>query len=327
MLGKLKTDLMTKGRFFAIPDQINGKELRHYYLHFVNQRSTLNRLIRGFDEQGIPVNNAYIDVPDGKPHYYPISIGQVAIALYHDYLDSGSTESLQHFLRIANWFVENRTEDPRLGTYWLTEVPKPEYRVYQPWKSAFSQSRAMSVLLRAWQVTNLPIYLSCAKGALRVFEYDITEGGVSVRRPGEGVYYEEYVAEYPTRVLDGHMYALFGLYDVMRAVTPDVDSDIQQLAQRLWQEGLEGLRLSLPVLDMGYWVRFNNCTVPGYPADDPCTVMYLQLVCTQLRVIHRLTADDAWQQYADKWQRYITWPNIARMYAHKLRALKKLNRL
>ena len=327
MLNKLWTDLKTKGHFVSIIEDPHSEKLGYYYILFGTDFSKLNKLIKDFDEEGIPVNRAYIDVKDGKPHYYPISIGQVGLSIFHQYLKSGDQAQRDHFLRIAKWFVRNHKEDARLGCFWLTDIPKPEYQVYSPWKSAFTQSRALSILLRAWQETGDSSYLELATKALKSFEYDIQEGGVAIRRKSSEIFYEEYVAEYPTRVLDGHIFSLFGLYDYLRAVSTQHDTDGHNQATRLFEEGVQGLIDALPHYDLGYWLLFNRCEVPGYPEYDPCTINYLQLVCRQLEILFKITEMEVFSQYQEKFRSYIVWPNIVKMYKSKFSALKNLNRI
>ena len=43
-----------------------------------------------FDEKGIPVIPTYVDVDEERMHYFPISIGQYGLAIYHTYLDTSS---------------------------------------------------------------------------------------------------------------------------------------------------------------------------------------------------------------------------------------------
>jgi hypothetical protein len=327
MLGKLVTDLKSKGHDFPLSQEYTTRRLGKYYIDFGHDLSKLNKLIKDFDSDGIPLNDAYIDVKDGKPHYYPISIGQVGLSIFHEYLASGNQEKLQHFLKIANWFVKEAQEDDLTGTYWLTHIPKPEYHVFNNWKSAFAQSRAISILLRAWQVTSDERYLQLAKGALKPFTLDISKGGVAIRRPHAEVFYEEYVAAYPTRVLDGHIFSLFGLYDYVRAVSgPDHDQS-SVLAKDLFDQGLSGLLEALPKYDLNFWVQFNRCEVPGYPSYDPCTINYLQLISSQLEVLYHISLNEEFKRYQLKFKNYLTWPNIIRMYRLKFKALTELNRI
>ena len=320
MLRKLLRDFKTET---PLVHTNNSGRLEEYYFVFEHHPKRLNRLIKGFDNQGVPLNGAYIDVENKQLHYYPISIGQYGLALYHSWLKTGEESTKAHFLRIADWFMQNAVTDPQLGAYWLTDVPKPEYDVYSPWKSAFSQSRGISILCRAWQMTGQDAYLTMAAQALTPFRFDIREGGVSVDREQGKCLYEEYVAQWPTRVLDGHSFCLMGLYDFVRVGR----GEAQQLAQSLFNEGIEGLIQQLPLYDMGYWLRFNRCDKPGYPVNDPCTLGYLRLVVAQLKLMAQLSGRSELAAFAEKFSQYDRLPNIIRMYREKFKSLRKLNRL
>ena len=149
---------------------VHNPVLSEYYFVFGDQKEKLNRLISSFDEKGVPLNSTYIDVNDSKLYYYPISIGQYGLGVYHGYIKDKSQEKQRLFLNIADWFVENAKQSKELGAYWLTEVPKPEFNVHQPWPSAFSQSRALSILLRAYQITKDKTYLDLSSLALIPFK-------------------------------------------------------------------------------------------------------------------------------------------------------------
>lgn len=301
----------------------NQGPLKKYYLLFEDDPKRLNRLIRSFDEQGVPLNGTYIDVAESRLHYYPISIGQYALAVYHSWLNTGNNEKRAHFLLIADWFMQHAILDERLGAYWLTDVPKPEYDVWEPWKSGFSQSRAISVLCRAYLETGNRAYLELAEKALLPFCFDISEGGVSVDRHKGQTFYEEYVAKWPTRVIDGHLFCLMGLYDMVRTA----EGEGKELAQRLFDEGVEGLLRQILSYDLGYWLRFNRCEKPGYPVDDPCTLGYLRLVVRQLQILSDISGRKEIIVYANRFARYDKTSNILRMYLEKYKSLKKLNRL
>ncbi len=327
MLKKIFRDVSRRNITIPIPDDLNSQRLGYYYFAFEEDIGTLNKLIANFDQDGIPMNASYIDVEDEDLYYYPISIGQFALAVFHSFLRTKDESKRDHFLRIAEWFYENRQEDEQLGAYWLTSTPKPEYGVFHPWKSAFSQSRALSVLLRAWQLTGNQKYLDVATLALNPFCFDISKGGVSVDRDRGRTFYEEYVASKPTRVLDGHSFSLFGIYDFVRAVQPNIDKEAHELARKIFLEGIEGLVSWLPDFDLGYWVRFNYCELEGYPKYDPCTINYLRVVTTQLDILYRITGEEILKKFADKFRGYRKPANIMKMYGQKYRSLRKLNRL
>lgn len=321
------TDLNENKELEIYPN--TSDKLTYYYFKFttdqINTRGGNKPMY--FDENGVPQIHSYIDVEDKKGYYYyPITIGQYALALFNEYVADKSEDRKKKFLAIADWFIENKMDDDKLGTFWLTHVPKPEYKMFEPWKSAFTQSRAISVLLRAWQVTNEQKYFSTAANALIPFTVDAKEGGVSSITK-HGNFYEEYAAPEPTMVLDGHNFSLLGLFDFYRAVGEDVDSKNRTLAKNLFDEGIESLIKWLPEYDMGFWLRFNMCGMSHYPSVDPCTIGYLRLVSVQLILLYELTKRDELFTYYEKFAGYDKLKNILKMYPVKYKALKKLNRL
>lgn len=323
MAKKFLADFNINKQPYEISTDVVSSELGEYYFLFEDDPSKLNKLITGFDDNGIPINKAYVDVENPKTHYYPISIGQYGLALFNKFIRRKDKAALEHFLRIADWFFNNKIEDEKLGTYWLTDIPKPEYRIQKGWKSAFTQSRAISILLRAWQITSDDKYFYAAENSLKIFSIDIKEGGVAVKL-NFGNIYEEYAADEPTMVLDGHVFSLFGLYDFIRATK---EKNSNAFAIKLFDEGIAGLLNLLPKYDLGYWVRFNLCQMKHYPPIDPCTIGYLKLVAQQFIVLYRLTDNVTFLNYSKKFYGYLKYGNILRMLIIKYKALKKLNRL
>jgi hypothetical protein len=329
MLKKLIRDF-NANKSIKLAEDFQSSELSYYYINFGADTSNLNLLIHSFDKECFPLNSAYIDVKDKKLHYYPISIGQYGLSVFHAYKNTKSNVKREHFLRIAEWFYKNRIEDNKLGCYWLTEVDKPEYNVHTAWKSAFSQSRALSILTRAWQITGEEKYLLVCEKALIPFLTPVSKGGVSVNKSADKdnnyCIYEEYVASKPTRVMDGHIFSLLGLYDFIR-VTKRTNSTSYQQANALFNKGVQGLIDLLPEYDMGYWVRFNLCDIETYPENDPCTIGYLRLIIKQLDILYSITGREELREYSQRFQKYDSIGNIIKMYFAKFKALKKLQRL
>lgn len=321
MLNKFRRDVFRKKTIYELAKDVHSAELREYY--FVMDEARLREGYSQnfhFDDAGIPLIPTYIDVEERKLIYYPISIGQFGLAIFHTYLQTGAATDRERFLNIVDWFYTHRRQDPRLGDHWLSDVPKPEYRIHYAWPSAFAQSRGLSILLRGWQLTGQPKYLDAATQALKIFHVPADEGGVTTFTEN-GPMYEEYPAPFLTAVLDGAIFSLFGLYDFVRAVPANNE------ARSLFDSGIKALVGNLPRYDMGFWIRYNLCNQPFYPQRDPAHLIYFRMILTQLDLLHRMSAETVFQETASKWREYDRPLNIIKMYWLKYRALKKLNRL
>lgn len=321
MFRKLVKDIGRDADIYQLARDVESKQLNDYYF-LMNEQELLNGHSQNFffDDKGIPIIPSYIDVKDRKMIYYPISIGQYGLAIYHMFLQSRTNLDRRRFLNIADWFYNNRVEEAERGTFWLTDVAKPEFRIHDPWPSAFAQSRAMSVLLRAYQLTKAEHYLTAVKNSLDIFKIPADRGGVTTFTD-YGPFYEEYPAPFPTMVLDGFFFSMCGLHEYMRAV------DDSKPAIELFESGIESVKKWLPEYDLGFWIRYNYCRQPFYPDPDPATIGYLRLVITQLRLFYRLTGESLFNTYANKWRGYDKLSNILKMYRLKYKALKQMDRI
>ncbi|MDZ7796359.1 MAG: D-glucuronyl C5-epimerase family protein [Candidatus Marinimicrobia bacterium] len=325
MLDKFCRDIRTPKQRYPIAADLHSKELGEYYFVFDEERVRSGAdqpLISRFDENGIPVNKTYVDVTDKEYVYFPISIGQLGLAVFHTYLRTKSSEDRERFLQFAEWYADERNyhKDRQTGVRWLTDVSLPQYRNKGPWQSAFSQSRGISILTRAFQISGRKEYSDIAGAALTCFRLPVKEGGVTVYTE-KGPFYEEYTAAVPTLVLNGMIFALFGVYDFVRAFPENAQ------AASIFAEGTETLARLLPEYDLGYWSRYNLCDAPWYPAVDPATIAYQRLHVVQLQILYNITGKEIFNTYADIFRRQDTLPNALTMYMQKQKALKKLGRL
>jgi len=321
MLKKFWKDVRRDRQIYELAEDVHSPELREYYFLMTEEQ-----MLAGhsqdfhFDAEGIPIIPTYIDVEERKLIYYPISIGQFGLAIWHTYLKTGAEADLKRFLKIAEWFYDNAISDDKLGCYWLTDVPKPAYRIPGPWKSAFSQARGINILLRAYQVTGREEFLQMAEKALYPFLFSVKEGGVIIFTP-VGPFYEEYPAEVPVLVLNGMIFSLCGVYDYLRVFPEHV------LARQIFENGVNTLVELLPRYDLGFWSKYSLCEADFHPEVDPATIGYHYLHIVQLELMYRITEKDIFREYANRWQGYVNWKNIMKMYRIKYQALKKMNRL
>lgn len=189
--------------------------------------------------------------------YQPTNIAQYALANWNAYLTTGEEKHKQAFLIQARWLVahETRIADDTCG--WPIPFPFDEYYAPKPWLSALTQSVGISVLVRAYRLTGEGAFLQVARRAIRTFQLDILDGGVSARIGDNGVFFEE-IAVYPAaHILNGYILSLFGLYDYV-ALT-----DNAQVAA-LIRRSLVTLHTLIDDFDLGYGSRYD--LLFGHPA-------------------------------------------------------------
>src|SRR6185503_20513502 len=96
----------------------------------------------------------------------------------------------------------------------------------------------------------------------QIFELSGPEKGVRTKFLDKYVWYEEYPTTPSSFVLNGFMYALLGLYD-LKMIKVSGGASIK--AARLYEEGVESLKVLLPLFDTGSGTMYDlrHFTVPG----------------------------------------------------------------
>jgi heparosan-N-sulfate-glucuronate 5-epimerase len=293
-VSKFLRDLWNPLRYARNIDDVHGARLGRYYLVFDE-----DELKQGgsqdfhFDAEGIPIIPTYVDVAPRRLHYYPISIGQYALAIFHTWLRSGLEEDLRRFLRIADWFVEHQA----LDGCWYAQIEVPTYRLAAPWPSAMAQGRGLSVLTRAWQCTSDEKYIEGARHALAAFSVPIARGGITDTYGGRTTY-EEYPARPAPHVLNGMLFALFGLWDLIRTGPCD------GRAPEIFEDGVATVEALLPLYDTGWWSLYDLYHLEVPTRRNPCTAHYHDIHIKQLMVLHAITGREAFDTFARRWAGY-----------------------
>lgn len=251
-------------------------------LYYLDVSEILAREIRGF-EQSIPTTQ-HANVK----YYNPVTIGFYALHLYEKCLIEKDEAQIERFLKQASW-LKDLSEDGA-PTYSLLV---PRYSTSPGWKSAMAQGLAISVFTRAFQLTRDPGYLDAALRAAAALARPIEVGGCSSFDQEGLPFLEEIAANPPAHILNGAIFALWGLYD-LEEISNVFQSFKELVTKRLIKE--------LPHYDITYWSRYDL----RYQA--PASRGYHILHISQLKVLHKLTGDPIFKYYADKWQSYLKNP-------------------
>ncbi|MDD4345923.1 MAG: D-glucuronyl C5-epimerase family protein [Desulfitobacteriaceae bacterium] len=242
-----------------------------------------------FDEQDIP-----LVLLDGELRYVPVTIAQYALGNYDQYLTTGQAESKEKLIRCADWFVENLVEHCNGVWGWEHTYDNQLYNLKKPWLSALAQGQALSVLARAYREINKSSYLKTGIKALKAFYVPVAAGGLVARLAG-GDFFEEYPSEIPSFVLNGFIFALWGLRDFYF-----VSSNSE--AKERYQTGLKTLRNHLSGYNIG-WLAWSRYDLFPFRVSNIASIFYHKLHIQQLLALGLLTDDGYFEKLAAAWQR------------------------
>lgn len=263
-----------------------------------------NRNIK-FNDSGIPVK-----VNDkGVDGYSPVDIGNYALWNFNKCYDSFLDKYQSTFLLQADWFVDNISND---GS-WQYQYDNLRYNLRAPWIGAISQGLGISTLVRAFETTKKMKYLNIAKKAHQPFTKSIENGGVKFEDDDGFVWYEEYAVLPAPHILNGFIFALFGLFDLL------VVTERHGLLLKSFDNGLTTISNNLYRYDLGYWSLYNLVH------EHPATYHYHQVHVQQLHEIYRLTGDKIVGEYAFKWGKYLD-SNFCKIKAKIMRNVVHMKR-
>lgn len=240
------------------------------------------------DADGVPYQ------ADGKS-YHPGTIACYGLACWNYYLISNDNRWRDAFLCQARWLVEHEVPITGNCSGWPVSTPHPDMPTRGSWLSALVQGNAISVLVRAYELTREEPFLAVARRAVRTFERDILDGGVCSPVGEHGIFFEE-VAIYPAaHHLHGCMQSLCGLYDYL-TLTGD-----EQIG-RLIEQSLETLHRLLHEFDTGYW------THPDLLSRKLSTQTQLASQITLLELLADYSGCEHCRLLARRWQGYQCHP-------------------
>ncbi len=291
----------------ALNENFRPGELGEYYMTFTDKAD----YSACRDPQGVPMLDYRGAI---GPQYNPIAIAQYGLANYNHFAHTGDAERLRRCLVAADWMVQTLVENPHGVPVWNHHF-NWEYRdtLKAPWYSGLAQGQGVSLLLRAHLASGDHVYLESATRAMISFSRSTDDGGVMFRDPIGRLWLEEYLVTPPTHILNGFIWGSWGILDYSIA-TGDVRSGA------LFNELLDTLRAVLPMYDVGFWSLYEQS---GTRLPMLASNFYHRLHIVQLRILHRITNDPVFKEFADRWQRYSEDP-FGRRRAFLQKAMFKL---
>jgi heparosan-N-sulfate-glucuronate 5-epimerase len=286
----------------AVNPNAAADKLGKYYMTFRQKADYAGP----FDKDGIPLLD-YRGVLG--PQYNPIAISQYGLGNFNLFKKDGDAARRQKFFLVADWLVDHLEPNAHGLAMWMHHF-NWEYRdtLIAPWYSALAQGQGLSVLVRAYCETREEKYKSAANAAYAGFQQDVAEGGVTFTDAAGDLWFEEYVVDPPTHILNGFMWASWGIYDYGLATgNPAV--------RELFARAVRTLKKNLHSYDTGYWSLYEHS---GTRLPMLASRFYHTLHITQLKVMAVLTGEQIFREFADKWTAYAQngW-NTRRAFAMK----------
>lgn len=280
---------MLRGKSVYHVKQDEGKyyskdEIQGYYNNFTEKVTRF-----GLPDDTIPT----VKVDSGEEVYFAGAIFQYGLGAYDLYLMNKDESMLKKTMACVNWALEKQQNDGGWAVFDFENKENPY--------SSMAQGEGVSLLLRAYKVTEDSKYVEAARAALE-FMLKPKENGGTTLYDGDDVYFYEYTQE--PLILNGWIFSIWGLMDYCKCTK---DEKYEEILNKT----LKTLIHKLPDYDIGYWSKYDE-------KDKICSSFYHHLHIAQLNVMYKLTGEPIFSEYAEKWTRYQSkWCNRTRAFIKK----------
>jgi heparosan-N-sulfate-glucuronate 5-epimerase len=264
-------------------------QLGEYYMTFSQKADYAGP----FDSAGVPLLDYRGQI--GR-RYNPIAIAQYGLGNCNLLTrDSSARERHNKFLAAADWLVANLEQNAH-GTWMWNHNFDWEYRdtLRAPWYSGLAQGQGVSLLVRAHRETSESKYLEAAQRAFMSLLRSTGDGGVLFADAHGDVWIEEYLVDPPTHILNGMIWASWGVYDYFLA-TGDAP------ARDFFDRVIHTLVKNLARYDLGFWSLYEQS---GTRLKMIASPFYHQLHIVQLRILHQITGQPVFLEFANRWEAY-----------------------
>ncbi len=224
------------------------------------------------------------------PNMLHVWVTQYALGCYERWLAGEGTEWLEAALSAGRYLAKIQAPD---GS-WMHDVPFPHtFTLRPPWASAITQGQGASLLVRLHAESGEPSFARAAQLAVAPLWTPQTEGGVRGELGGLP-WLEEYPTAPQSHVLNGAMFALWGLRDVALGLGDDE-------AGRRFEVGVESLAANLHRFDTGAWSLYSLYPHPIY---NRASSFYHDLHVNQLTAMLQLAPRAEFESTRDRWAVY-----------------------
>jgi hypothetical protein len=278
------------------------RDARQYFMRFRGKADYAGP----FDANGIPLLDYHGRI--GR-QYNPIAIAQYGLARFNRWCGSRRDPDRDAWLAASRWLASSLQPNAHGVAVWFHHFDWPyRQRLASPWQSGLAQGSGVSLLIRAATATGDAVFGDAAHRAFQSLEVPVSDGGVLAVDAQGDVWIEEYLVDPPSHILNGFIWALWGVFDYARW-------SARSGAAGLWDACLKTLTARLSDFDIGWWSLYEASNTERRML---ASLYYHRLHAVQLRVLHDLTGIEAFAEYAARFEAYARRPVFrARAFVEK----------
>ena len=268
--------------YWKLSDGISTKYAKVYPLSFKDRLFTGH--YTDFDENDIPISPS----KSGELVHFITTMTSYGLANWEMFLITNDRKYAEALVKVAKYLVNTVEHIDEVGMLYDYDS---DTRSQPGIPCAMNQGEAISIMVRAYSYTNDVIFINTAESLLNAFSHPFGKKGVT-----QIIENKIWFLEGGKLILNGHIYAMLGLYDLFTASE-------NKKAKLLFEEGINSVAHFLPSFDARFW--------SWYWMDHPkymASAMYHNLHTCQLKILYNLSGENLFNEHAHKFEKYASKP-------------------
>jgi hypothetical protein len=222
--------------------------------------------------------------------YHPIVITHFALINYDLYLETKENKYKKLFIDQVNG-LEKLSIEHKQTLVFPFPFRNDLYDLKPDWVSAMYQGEILSCFVRAYLISENEKYLELCERVYQSFWTPLGKKYGFMNEDKYGLWFEEAPQVPAPHILNGYIFAIWGIYDYYR-ITKRED------LLKIWNSCVETLKKALPKYDLGYWSLYDlNGTIASYK-------YHKEVHIPQLNAMYEITNDKIFMETATIWQKY-----------------------
>ncbi len=215
---------------------------------------------------------------------------QYGLGCYERWLAGEGDRWLDAALAVGRFLLETQEPD---GSWLNLHSFAHTFPLRAPWRCGMAQGEGASLLVRLYLQTGDESFAEAAVNALAPLSRPVAQAGTCALL-GDAPWPEEYPTDPPSYVLNGAIFAWWGLRDVGIGLR---DSG----AEHAFAIGVDTLAANLHRFDTGWWSVY---CLYRFPVSHIASSFYHALHITQLEAMHRLAPREELERTRRRWVGY-----------------------
>lgn len=232
------------------------------------------------------------ELPSPSDDY--VSVAQYGLGCYERWLAGQGEAWLRSAFAVGRFLMSKQEPD---GSWLNQKSFKHTLPLKAPWRCAMAQGEGASLLIRLHLETGETCFAERAQRALEPLSRPREQAGACAWLDG-APWPEEYPTDPPSFVLNGAIFAWWGVRDVGVGLG-------DAPAGKAFEEGADALAANLYRFDTGWWSLYSLFPHPVAPI---ASSFYHALHITQLEAMHALAPRGEFEMVRDRWIRYFESP-------------------